>query len=72
MEKEVTNPIHLVITNSTHFVVAIHFTDDNQTLCLAKGIDISTLMIMKLAIEKGVKVVEFKEVARCISYKCTL
>lgn len=66
MEKEVTNPIHLVVTNPTHYAVALHFTNDNQTLCLAKGIDMSALMIMKLAIEKWVKVVEFKEVARDI------
>lgn len=64
--KEAKNPVHLVVTNPTHFAVALHFTQDNQTICLAKGVDKSALMIMQQALASEVKVVEFKEVARDI------
>jgi flagellar biosynthesis protein FlhB len=64
--KEAKNPVHLVVTNPTHFGVALHFTQDNQTICLAKGVDKSALMIMQQALASKVKVVEFKEVARDI------
>ena len=64
--KEAKNPVHLVVTNPAHFAVALHFTQDNQTICLAKGFDQGALLIMRSALALKVKVVEFKEVARDI------
>jgi len=72
MAKEPKNPIQLVITDSYHFAVALHFTPDNIPICIAKGANLSALFIMKLSLESNIKVVQFKEVARAIYSKAEI
>jgi len=72
MAKEPKNLIQLVIVDSYHFSVALHFTSDKTPICIAKGANLSALFIMKLSLESNIKVVECKEVARAIYSKAEI
>ena len=64
----------VVITNPTHFAVAIRYKDkvDKAPVVLAKGKDQVALRIKEKAKEHGIEIVENKPVARALYKSCEL
>ena len=69
--KEVKNA-HVVITNPTHFAVALKYDNKkyNAPVVLAKGADNLALLIKKIAKENDIPTVENKYVARTLYETC--
>ena len=69
--KEVKNA-HVVITNPTHFAVALKYDNKkhNAPVVIAKGADNLALLIKKIAKDNGIPTVENKMVARALYETC--
>lgn len=64
----------VVITNPTHFAVALKYDDESKDapVVLAKGQDRLALRIKEVARECGIEIVENKEVARALYASCEI
>ncbi|ONI37757.1 flagellar biosynthesis protein FlhB [Candidatus Epulonipiscium fishelsonii] len=60
----------VIITNPTHFAVAVYYDKDNSIapVVVAKGIDFMAQKIREVAKEKNVQIVENKALARALYY----
>ena len=69
--KEVKNA-HVVITNPTHFAVALKYDNKKQNapVVIAKGADNLAMLIKKIAKDNGIPTVENKMVARALYETC--
>ena len=58
----------VIITNPTHYAVALKYDRDSQQapLCVAKGVDFLAKRIRDLAAENNIEIVEDKQLARAI------
>src|SRR5690606_3379238 len=57
----------VVITNPTHYAVALTYEDGMQApICLAKGVDQTALKIREIATEKAIPIVENPPLARAL------
>ena len=61
----------VVITNPTHFAVALSYKSENMSapILVAKGVDFLALQIREIAEQNGVPIVEDPPLARVIFYK---
>jgi len=64
----------VVITNPTHFAVALQYDDEKRDapVVLAKGQDRLALRIKEIARDHGIEIVENKEVARALYASCEI
>ncbi len=69
--KEVKNA-HVVITNPTHFAVALKYDNKkhNAPVVIAKGADNLAMLIRKIARDNDIPIVENKMVARALYEMC--
>jgi len=63
---------HVIITNPTHFAVAIKYDNEqyNAPIVVAKGADNLAFLIKKIALESDIPMVENKYIARVLYDVC--